>query len=172
MIEGLFRVLLNSFLILRTVLQALLVQGILNQFYPNPPIPLNHKSPFTLLVAVVLSAQTTDGKVNAATEKLFQLADTPEAMRKLNITEIQGHIREVGLAPSKSKYLHGNAHFLSLLSAWMNLYLLARSFGDDRQRLQRPGAGIFGRADAASWSREEDCLCCHGSLTLLELCLA
>lgn len=83
------------------------IQSVLNKLYPNPPIPLNHHSPFTLLCAVVLSAQTTDGKVNSATEKLFKVAPDAASMMKLPAEQVQEMIREVGLAPSKTKYLLG-----------------------------------------------------------------
>ena len=79
---------------------------ILEELYPNPDIPLNHKDPYTLLVSVMLSAQTTDKKVNQVTPKLFNLADSPQKMAELKVEEIQDAIREVGLAPTKSKNLH------------------------------------------------------------------
>ncbi len=78
---------------------------ILDDLYPETPIPLDHYSPYTLLVAVALSAQTTDKKVNAITPALFAEADTPEAMVELGIDRILELIREVGLAPSKAKNL-------------------------------------------------------------------
>ena len=79
---------------------------ILEELYPKPDIPLNHKDPYTLLVSVMLSAQTTDKKVNQVTPKLFNLADSPQKMAKLKVEEIRDAIREVGLAPTKSKNLH------------------------------------------------------------------
>ena len=60
----------------------------LKKLYPSPPIPLDHKNAFTLLVAVVLSAQSTDKKVNELTKKLFKIADTPEKMAELGISRI------------------------------------------------------------------------------------
>ena len=81
------------------------IQQILDHYYPNPPIPLNSINDFTFLCAVVLSAQTTDGKVNEVTKKLFQIVSTPEDMIKLTVTEIQTIIQSVGLASTKSKYL-------------------------------------------------------------------
>lgn len=81
------------------------IQRVLNQLYPNPPIPLNYNSPFTFLCAVVLSAQTTDGKVNQVTDTLFKVAPDALSMSKLDPTEVQAIIKVVGLAPKKSKYL-------------------------------------------------------------------
>lgn len=75
----------------------------LHEFYPEPPIPLDHKDPFTLLVAVALSAQCTDERVNKVTPGLFAAADTPEKMACLSQPEILGHIASCGLAPTKSK---------------------------------------------------------------------
>jgi endonuclease III len=76
---------------------------ILDRLYPQPPIPLEHRDPFTLLVAVLLSAQTTDAQVNKVTPALFALASTPEAMAKLSADQILGAIRACGLAPTKAK---------------------------------------------------------------------
>jgi endonuclease-3 len=76
---------------------------ILDQLYPAPPIPLSHEDPFTLLVAVLLSAQTTDAQVNKVTPALFARAATPEAMAKLSVDEILSCIRACGLAPTKAK---------------------------------------------------------------------
>ena len=78
---------------------------ILDKLYPETPIPLDHYSAYTLLVAVMLSAQTTDKKVNQVTPKLFQLADTPEKMDKLKLEKIRDIIKEIGLAPTKAKNL-------------------------------------------------------------------
>ena len=78
---------------------------ILDDLYPEPPIPLDHVDPYTLLVAVMLSAQTTDKKVNQVTPALFAIADTPEKMAGLTESEILGHIREIGLAPTKARNL-------------------------------------------------------------------
>ena len=78
---------------------------ILDKLYPETPIPLDHSSAYTLLVAVMLSAQTTDKKVNEVTPALFKMADTPEKMAKLNIDVIQKTIQQIGLAPTKSKNL-------------------------------------------------------------------
>ena len=83
------------------------IREVLERLYPVAPIPLRHEDPFTLLVAVVLSAQTTDKKVNEVTPRLFARARTPEAMAKLSVREIHDLIREVGLAPAKAKALQG-----------------------------------------------------------------
>lgn len=82
-----------------------LISRVLDHFYPAPPIPLNHFDNFTLLVSVVLSAQTTDGKVNEVTKKLFEVAPTPQLMCAMDASEIQRIIQPVGLAPKKSVYL-------------------------------------------------------------------
>jgi endonuclease III len=76
---------------------------ILDRLYPTPPIPLEHRDPFTLLVAVLLSAQTTDAQVNRVTPALFKRASTPQAMAKLSVDEILEDIRACGLAPTKAK---------------------------------------------------------------------
>jgi len=76
---------------------------ILDRLYPQPPIPLQHRDPFTLLVAVLLSAQTTDAQVNRVTPALFARASTPQAMARLSEEEILSLIRSCGLAPSKAK---------------------------------------------------------------------
>ena len=78
---------------------------ILDDLYPSTPIPLNHSCAYTLLVAVMLSAQTTDKKVNQVTPVLFKNAKTPEAMNSLNVKIIQSIIKEIGLAPTKAKNL-------------------------------------------------------------------
>lgn len=75
----------------------------LQTLYPNPPIPLDHKDPFTLLVAVLLSAQCTDERVNTVTPALFARADNPFDMAKIPVEEIQAIIRPCGLSPQKSK---------------------------------------------------------------------
>ena len=77
--------------------------SILNHYYPNPPIPLQHKDPYTLLIAVLLSAQCTDMRVNSITPLLFALADSPEKMINQSIESIEKIIRPCGLAPTKSK---------------------------------------------------------------------
>ena len=84
----------------------------LEELYPEVPIPLEHYSPFTLLVAVVLSAQCTDKRVNEITPLLFAKADTPEAMARLTVEEIAQIIRPCGLTPMKSKGIHGLSHII------------------------------------------------------------
>lgn len=81
------------------------IGALLDEMYPDPPIPLDHKSPYTLMVAVALSAQTTDKKVNEVTPALFAVADTPEKMVQLDPGEILAIIREIGLAPTKARNL-------------------------------------------------------------------
>ena len=78
---------------------------ILEELYPTVPIPLDHTDPFTLLVAVALSAQTTDKKVNEVTPALFARAPGPREMAAMEVPEIQELIRQIGLAPSKAKNL-------------------------------------------------------------------
>lgn len=79
------------------------IQAILDELYPAPAIPLAHSDPFTLLVAVVLSAQCTDERVNQVTPQLFARARTPQQMARLDVAEILGCIQSCGLAPAKSK---------------------------------------------------------------------
>ena len=86
--------------------KAIIIGETLEELYPTTPIPLNHSSAYTLLVAVMLSAQTTDKKVNEVTPVLFDVADTPEKMSKLDVETIQNIIKEIGLAPTKAKNLH------------------------------------------------------------------
>jgi endonuclease-3 len=78
----------------------------LEEFYPKIPIPLEHKDPYTLLIAVLLSAQSTDVRVNQTTPLLFAMADNPEAMTRLTVGEIRDIIRPVGLSPTKAKAIH------------------------------------------------------------------
>ena len=78
----------------------------LEQLYPETPVPLDHKDPFTLLVAVVLSAQCTDERVNKITPKLFAVANNPYDMAKLTVEQIAEIIRPCGLVPMKSKGIH------------------------------------------------------------------
>ncbi|PCH50516.1 MAG: endonuclease III [Cellvibrionales bacterium] len=79
------------------------IQDRLNELYPSPPIPLDHKNPYTLLVAVLLSAQCTDERVNKVTPALFSRADNPFDMAQLDVDEILKIIRSCGLSPKKSK---------------------------------------------------------------------
>ncbi len=92
--------------------KARAIRETLDRIYPDVPIPLEHEDPFTLLVAVVLSAQTTDKKVNQVTPRLFARARTPQAMARLDVAEIHALIREVGLAPAKAKALAGLSKLL------------------------------------------------------------
>ena len=85
--------------------KAIKIGKILDDLYPKTPIPLTHSSAYTLLVAVMLSAQTTDKKVNEVTPELFNHASTPEQMSCLDIQVIQSLIKEIGLAPTKAKNL-------------------------------------------------------------------
>ena len=84
----------------------------LDKLYPKIPIPLDHKDPYTLLIAVLLSAQSTDVRVNQITPILFKKADTPQEMIKLTVAEIRDIIKPVGLSPMKSKGIHGLSHIL------------------------------------------------------------
>ena len=79
------------------------IQSMLEELYPETPVPLDHDTPFQLLVAVLMSAQTTDLKVNQVTPELFRQGPTPEKMAELEVSQIQSMIREVGLAPTKAK---------------------------------------------------------------------
>ncbi|TXD84158.1 endonuclease III [Subsaximicrobium wynnwilliamsii] len=84
----------------------------LKELYPTIPVPLDHKDPYTLLIAVLLSAQSTDVRVNQITPLLFQKADNPYDMIKLSAEEIRDIIRPVGLSPMKSKGIYGLSHIL------------------------------------------------------------
>ena len=79
------------------------IQKMLEELYPEIPVPLDHETPFQLLIAVLMSAQTTDLKVNQVTPELFKQGPTPEKMASLEVAHIQSMIREVGLAPTKAK---------------------------------------------------------------------
>jgi endonuclease III len=83
--------------------KARTIQKILNHHFPNPTPPLHHQDPYTLLIAVLLSARNTDARVNQVTPHLFAKASTPYAMVKLTIPEIQAIIRTCGLSPTKAK---------------------------------------------------------------------
>lgn len=83
------------------------IAPVLAELYPETPIPLDHRDPFTLLVAVVLSAQCTDKKVNEVTPALFAVAGSPEDMAAMPVERVLGLIRQLGLAPQKSKALVG-----------------------------------------------------------------
>jgi len=78
----------------------------LKKLYPSPPIPLNHSNAYTLLVAVVLSAQSTDKKVNELTKRLFKFANTPEKMVELGVSKIYENIKQLGLSNQKAKNIY------------------------------------------------------------------
>ena len=105
------------------------IGNILDELYPTTPIPLEHSSAYTLLVAVMLSAQTTDKKVNQVTPALFNKADTPEKMVDLDVDIIKSLIQEIGLAPTKAKNLKKMAQQIidagGLRADWVFLESLA-----------------------------------------------
>jgi endonuclease-3 len=78
----------------------------LERLYPEPPVPLDHRDAYTLLIAVLLSAQCTDARVNTVTPKLFALADNPNDMVKVSVSQIESIVRPCGLSPAKSKNIH------------------------------------------------------------------
>lgn len=88
------------------------IQAILEARFPKPDVPLDHDDPFTLLIAVLLSAQCTDERVNQVTPALFARAATPEAMVELTVDEIRAFIRPCGLSPQKAKAIAGLSHIL------------------------------------------------------------
>ncbi|MEC9204976.1 MAG: endonuclease III [Candidatus Thermoplasmatota archaeon] len=83
--------------------KAIRIKSMLDDMYPETPVPLDHRNPFELLIAVLMSAQTTDLKVNEVTPALFEAGPTPAAMAALDVEVIQSLIRYVGLAPPKAK---------------------------------------------------------------------
>jgi endonuclease-3 len=88
------------------------IREVLQALYPNPRPPLDHQDPFTLLVAVALSAQTTDARVNLVTPALFELASTPQKMAVLRVDQILAKIKTCGLAPTKAKNLKKMAQMI------------------------------------------------------------
>lgn len=84
----------------------------LEELYPETPIPLDHQDPYTLLIAVLLSAQSTDARVNTITPLLFEKADNPYDMLKLSVEQIREIIKPVGLSPMKSKGIYGLSKIL------------------------------------------------------------
>jgi len=88
------------------------IASILTDLYPTTPIPLDHTSPFTLLIAVLLSAQCTDERVNQVTPALFELADNALSMKEIEVDEIKQIIRPCGLSPRKSKAISELSHIL------------------------------------------------------------
>lgn len=110
------------------------IESALDLYFPSPPIPLIHKDPFTLLVAVVLSAQCTDARVNLVTPALFARADTAEKMAQLSVEEIRKLISSCGLSNTKAKNLQKMAEILSTQYAGQVPHCFA-----DLERL--PGVG-------------------------------
>lgn len=88
------------------------IKKILNTLYPKPAIPLQHRDPYTLLIAVLLSAQCTDARVNTITPTLFKRADTPQKMANLDVAEIEEIIRPCGLASRKAKAISQLSRFI------------------------------------------------------------
>lgn len=97
---------------MKRVEKARYVQEALQELYPNPAVPLEHQDPFTLLIAVLLSAQTTDKRVNLVTPALFARAGTSAEMAQLSVAEIQEFIRTCGLSPQKAKAIAGLSKIL------------------------------------------------------------
>ncbi len=83
------------------------VMNTLEEYYPEIPVPLDHKDPYTLLIAVLMSAQSTDVRVNQITPLLFEKADNPYDMIRMSVDEIREIIKPVGLSPMKAKGIHG-----------------------------------------------------------------
>lgn len=92
--------------------RATFIQKRLAELYPNPPIPLDHSDAFTLLIAVLLSAQCTDARVNQITPRLFALGRTPGALSKVPLEQIEAIVRPCGLGPQKAKAIHKLARIL------------------------------------------------------------
>ena len=92
--------------------RAYQIGRILDELYPKTPIPLDHQDPYTLLVAVLLSAQCTDERVNMVTPKLFAKANSPQQMVQLTVDEIRSIIKPCGLSPTKSKAIYNLSHIL------------------------------------------------------------
>ncbi|RAL21760.1 endonuclease III [Lujinxingia litoralis] len=88
------------------------IGALLDEYYPTTPVPLDHSDAYTLLVAVLLSAQCTDKRVNMVTPDLFAMADNPFDMARLQVDQIQHAIRSCGLAPTKAKNIHALSHLL------------------------------------------------------------
>ena len=92
--------------------KAARIQGVLDELHGAAPVPLRHRDPYTLLVAVLLSAQCTDKKVNEITPRLFARARTPEGMTRLDVDEIRAIIKPCGLSPQKAKAIAGLSRIL------------------------------------------------------------
>lgn len=88
------------------------ISALLDELYPQTDVPLDHVNAYTLLVAVLLSAQCTDARVNQVTPQLFALASSPEEMIQLDVSTIQGIIRPCGLSPTKAKNIYALSHIL------------------------------------------------------------
>ncbi|MCA8943270.1 MAG: endonuclease III [Planctomycetes bacterium] len=97
---------------MKRIEKARRIQAILDELYPDPPIPLDHANEFQLLIAVLLSAQTTDARVNLVTPRLFELAPDPASMAELPVATILDCVRTCGLAPAKSKNISKLAKIL------------------------------------------------------------
>lgn len=85
----------------------------LQQLYPDPPVPLDHQDPYTLLIAVLLSAQCTDDRVNKVTPALFALADSPDEMARQSVEKINSIVRPCGLAPRKAQAIYDLSNILN-----------------------------------------------------------
>jgi endonuclease III len=92
--------------------KAKAITKILDRLFPNPLIPLSHRDPFTLLVAVMLSGQSTDKMVNRVTPALFAKAHTPQKMARLSVAQIRSIIKPCGLSPTKAKNIHTTSKLL------------------------------------------------------------
>ncbi len=92
--------------------RAIHVAARLAQLYPDPPVPLDHRDPFTLLIAVLLSAQCTDARVNRVTPELFGLASDPESMTRVPVARIENVVRPCGLGPQKARAISGLSQIL------------------------------------------------------------
>ncbi|HSQ42003.1 MAG TPA: endonuclease III [Fibrobacteraceae bacterium] len=97
---------------MRKIDKVRFIQSTLDQLFPDPPIPLNHRDAYTLLVAVVLSAQCTDAMVNRVTPELFRRASTPQEMIRLDVEEIRRMIAPCGLSPTKARNIHALSQML------------------------------------------------------------
>lgn len=102
----------SNTLLMTKVEKVQFVIDTLEELYPETPIPLDHKDPYTLLIAVLMSAQSTDARVNTITPLLFEKADNPYDMVKLTVDEIRDIIKPVGLSPMKSKGIYGLSKIL------------------------------------------------------------
>ena len=96
--------------------RAMIIKKILDETYPSTPIPLNHKDNFTLLVAVLLSAQCTDERVNQVTPNLFSIASDPISMSKLSVKKIYKIIKSCGLGPQKSRIIRRSRKMIIFLT--------------------------------------------------------